>query len=140
MFDRIAYVSRAAGGVGPREVYDIIRSAHNRNGAAGLTGALVFVDGHFVQVLEGERFRLDACLARIAADPRHEALDLRTRSVADHRMFPGEWMALRQRSDIAPGVLDAAGYQPGLPPARFSGAQVEAFVRAACGLTVASLQ
>jgi hypothetical protein len=138
MFDRICYVSRAAAGVGAREVYDIIRSAHNRNGASGLTGALVFVDGCFVQVLEGERFRLDACFERIAADPRHEALELRSRCVADQRMFPGEWMALRQRGDIAAGVLDTAGYEPGLPAARFSGAQVEAFVRAACGLTVSA--
>lgn len=132
MFDRIVYVSRAAPGVGPRDVYDIIRAAHNRNGVAGLTGGLLFLDGHFVQVLEGERHRLDERLARIVADPRHEALDLRLRATAEQRLFPGEWMALRQRADIDEALLAQHGYQPGLPGTRFDGASVEALVLACC--------
>jgi hypothetical protein len=135
MFERIAYVSRAADGLAAREVYDIIRSAHNRNGASGLTGGLVVLDGWFIQVLEGEPFRVDACFARIAVDPRHRDVDVRSRVRVERRMFPGEWMALRQAGDISDDVLRACGYAPGLPTAHFDGARVEAFVRACCDAT-----
>ncbi len=138
MFERIAYVSRAAPGVGPREVYDIIRAAHNRNGALGLTGALVVLDGHFLQVLEGEPFRVDACFGRIAADPRHLALEVRARRRCEQRLFPGEWMALREQAQIEPGLLAAWGYEAGLPAARFDGDRLEAFVQACCGLAEAA--
>jgi hypothetical protein len=136
MFERIAYVSRAAGGIGTREVYDIIRRAHNRNGAAGLTGALLFLDGCFVQVLEGERFRLDDCLARIAADARHHGLELRLRASTEQRLFEHDWMALRLPEQVPEGVLAAFDYAPGLPAARFDGARTVAFVRACCGVGV----
>ncbi len=134
MFERIAYVSRAAPGVGAREVFDIIRAAHNRNGALGLTGALVVLDGHFLQVLEGEPFRVDACFRRIAADPRHVALELRARRQHEQRLFPGEWMALRQQAQIEPGLLQRWGYEAGLPATRFDADRLEAFMLACCGL------
>ena len=49
-------------------VYDNIRVAHNRNSECNLTGALLFLDGYFVQVLEGEPLRVQERFAIIAAD------------------------------------------------------------------------
>ena len=82
MLERIVYVSRAAAGVGDREVYRIIRCAHARNGADGLTGALIFLDGWFAQLLEGPPAAVGRAFAPIAADPRHHALSLRVRAAA----------------------------------------------------------
>jgi hypothetical protein len=98
----------------------------------------VYLDRHFIQVLEGERFRLEACLARIAADPRHDALQVRCRVRAEQRLFPHEWMALRQADEISPEVLAGFGYRPGLPAGAFAPGDVEAFVLACCtGVRVA---
>lgn len=132
MFERIVYVSRAAPGIGAAQTYDIIRHAHNRNQARGLTGALLLLDGWFVQVLEGEPFRLRPCFERIERDPRHEALSLRARLHAPQRLFPGDWMALRMGQDLPPGLLQQFGYEAGLPARRFDGERLQALVLACC--------
>ena len=67
--ERLVYVSRAAPGLDTTEVYAIIRHAHAGNAVSGVTGALVFLDGWFVQLLEGPAAALDARLASIRRDP-----------------------------------------------------------------------
>lgn len=59
-------------------VYDIIRVSHNRNSKHQLTGTLIFIDGYFLQVLEGHRHYLRERFAIIAADPRHTDVAHRT--------------------------------------------------------------
>jgi hypothetical protein len=132
MFERIVYVSRAVPGIGAAQTYDIIRHAHNRNQARGLTGALLLLDGWFVQALEGEPFRLQPCFERIARDPRHEALSLRLQVQAEQRLFPDQWMALRLGQDLPPGLLQQWDYEPGLPAARFDGLRLQALLQACC--------
>lgn len=132
MFERLVYVSRAARGITARDCYDIIRVAHNRNSQFGLTGALLFLDGHFVQVLEGDRFRMHERFRVIAADPRHTEVDLRQTLATDTLLFAGDWMALRSSAEIDPAVKARFGYQPGLPAALFSGARIVEFVQACC--------
>jgi len=132
VYEQLVYVSRAAHGVGPRDCHDIIRTAHNRNRALGLTGGLLLVDGWFVQVLEGERRQLQARFAIIERDPRHSAIQLRGRRPSDRLHFAGDWMALRGRDDLPPGLLDQLGYQPGLPAAQFDADRLVALVQACC--------
>lgn len=133
MFERLVYVSQAAPGVGARDAYDIIRIAHNRNSQAGLTGALVFIDGQFVQVLEGDRYHLQQRYAKIAIDPRHVDIQLRECVAIAERMFPSDWMALRLGDGVPPDVLQSFGYERGFPSARFPPERLVAFVRACCG-------
>jgi len=135
MLERIVYVSRIAPGVGAQHTYDIVRSSHNRNSALGLTGGLLLLDGHFVQVLEGDRLRVRERYAAIARDPRHTQLELRQSVPTERPLFPGEWMALRHEADIGVDLRAAFGYRPGLPAAVFDGERIAAFVRAACAAT-----
>jgi hypothetical protein len=132
MFERLVYVSEAAPGVGAHDAYDIIRIAHNRNSQAGLTGALVFIDGHFVQVLEGDSFHLRQRFAKIAADPRHVKVQVRECVAIADRIFPRDWMALRQGEGVPPDVRRSFGYEPGFPPSAFPPDRLIAFVRACC--------
>jgi Sensors of blue-light using FAD len=132
MQHRIVYVSRATPGVTLRDCYDIIRTAHNRNSRLGLTGALLYLDGWFIQVLEGWSGAVHSRYEAIRRDPRHTALELRLDSPVDGLMFPGDWMALRGDQDIGAEVRQAHGYLPGLPADQFSPAQVLAFVRDCC--------
>lgn len=139
MIERVVYVSRAAPGIGAREVYDIIRRALNRNGQLGLTGALLFADGTFAQVLEGEGWRVRERLARIMADPRHLDIDVRLQAAVAARAFPQDWMALRLSEDLDPELLQRWGYVAGLPAACFDGPRVLQFVQACCGATLAGV-
>lgn len=68
----IAYVSRAAAPVDSNELSALEDEARRNNRATGITGLLVFDAGHYVQVLEGPADAVDATLARIREDPRHE--------------------------------------------------------------------
>ena len=75
MLERMIYVSQAAPGIGSGEVYGIIREAHARNAAAGISGALIFMHGRFAQVLEGTAPAARAVWNAILADPRHADVD-----------------------------------------------------------------
>jgi hypothetical protein len=133
MHERIVYVSQVAPGIGARDAYDIIRVAHNRNSRFGLTGALILVDGHFLQVLEGDGFRLRERYARIATDPRHTGVELRQSRSIQELSFVGEWMALRHDGEVDQATRDAHGYVPGFPVDRFDGERLVAFALACCG-------
>ena len=132
MLERIVYVSRAAPGMTLQAVFHIIRAAHARNGRDGISGALVFLDGCFAQVLEGPAAQLAAAFARIRRDPRHGALGLRTRERALCRLFPGQALALRSRACLDPGLLYAFGYRAGFPVERFPADVLVEFVVRAC--------
>jgi hypothetical protein len=133
MLERIVQVSRAAAGLRVEGVYGIIRTAHASNTLAGLTGGLIFLDGWFAQVLEGAPGPgLDACLARIVRDRRHQAIERRSRERALCRLFPDQALALRTRACIDPGLLEAFGWRPGFPVADFPADVLVEFVVQAC--------
>jgi hypothetical protein len=115
MHERIVYVSRAGGTMGLAELYAIIRAAHARNGADGISGALIFLDGWFAQLIEGPAAAVQACYGRIGRDPRHHAVDLRLRERAHCPLLPDQSMALRTQACLDPGLLEAFGYRPGFP-------------------------
>ena len=132
MFERVIYVSRATPGVDAGSVYDIIRVSHNRNSRFGLTGALIFLDGYFLQVLEGDGFQVRDRFSVIAADPRHTDVVLRQSARMPHLTFATEWMALRQGVDILQATKQAFGYAPGFPADRFDADKLAAFTLACC--------
>lgn len=117
MLERIVYVSRAAPGAGWPDLCRIIRAAHRHNPGLEVTGALLALDGWFAQALEGPRAAVGAVFARLAADRRHRAIELRLREPAHCRLFPGQAMALRTRSGLDEALLAEFGYRPGFPAA-----------------------
>lgn len=132
MNERIVYVSRAAPGIVERDAYDIIRVSHNRNSRFGLTGALILLDGYFLQVLEGDAHRLRERYQRIVADPRHSHIVKRQAITTSRRCFPTEWMALRHGDAVSEATRRAFDYAPGYPQARFDGERLVAFALACC--------
>ncbi|TWU58167.1 BLUF domain-containing protein [Rubripirellula reticaptiva] len=128
MYQRILYTSRATDGITLRNVYDVIRVSHNRNSDSGLTGALLFLDGFFIQVLEGAPYAVDERYKRIAADDRHCELELRIKESTSELLFPSEWMALKDDSTIDRKMLSSQCYEPGMPSTRFNPQQVLDFL------------
>lgn len=95
MLETVTYVSRArlSGRPGMREVERIVDASRRNNPGAGITGGLIFTELHFAQVLEGKADVLDALLARIAADPRHDNMAIVERRAIEGRRFAGWAMA-----------------------------------------------
>ncbi|MDF2495479.1 BLUF domain-containing protein [Sphingomonas sp.] len=57
-------------------VNDIVAVARARNAALEVTGALMFVETHFAQVLEGSADAVATLMDSIRADPRHTRVTL----------------------------------------------------------------
>jgi hypothetical protein len=132
MLERIVYVSRAAPAAGWPDLCGIIRAAHRHNPGLEVTGALVALDGWFAQALEGPCAAVGAVFARLAADRRHRAIELRRREPALCRLFPGQAMALRTRSGLDDRLLAEFGYRPGFPVADFPADSLLEFLVGAC--------
>ena len=70
---RIVYRSRSRISHDDAPALDaIFRVSVRNNRRDGITGCLALPDGHFVQVLEGRKDRVDRLMERIRADDRHE--------------------------------------------------------------------
>ncbi len=71
------------------EIQNILLVARRNNRAAGVTGALLFTHGCFVQALEGQRDELEAIFERIQCDERHRDVTVLAFESVLERAFPG---------------------------------------------------
>jgi hypothetical protein len=55
---------------------DIVEVARSRNPILNVTGALLFTETHFAQVLEGPAASLEMLMKSILADDRHQRVDV----------------------------------------------------------------
>ena len=91
------------------EIDRILATARRRNAEVSVTGAMLFNEDWFVQLLEGDKGAVHATFDRIAADTRHEEVEiLFDRSTADRRFpewsmaFVGDAEAIRKRFADSP--------------------------------------
>lgn len=102
MLIRLIYVSQAVGPQTGSFTDSILRKAHAWNTQNDITGVLCEGQGVFLQALEGERSQVTSLYARIAADPRHNNLELIHCEGITERRY-GEWsMAHVNLSDVDP--------------------------------------
>jgi hypothetical protein len=87
------YSSGAAAGLGIPELEGMLAESRIRNKAHGITGVLVFVDGAFLQILEGEKDDVLELMARIERDPRHHDVKVFSEQEVDERAFASWSMA-----------------------------------------------
>lgn len=71
---RIIYSSASSTPMQLDDLEDILEQAQANNPAQRITGALVYADGFFLQILEGEKTRVEDLMQIIAKDLRHEHL------------------------------------------------------------------
>ena len=72
------------------ELGRLFTAARSHNKQHGITGALLLLDDCFVQTLEGDEAEVQALLARIRADSRHDSLEVLETGLVDRRVF-GRW-------------------------------------------------
>lgn len=68
----------------------ILETSRVNNAALGITGILLFENGSFFQILEGEADVIDELYQRIRIDPRHHKVSLVFSEPIEERTF-GEW-------------------------------------------------
>lgn len=73
---QIIYSSQSTFPMESDDLEDLLEQARSSNGLQGISGALVYTDGVFLQILEGERVTVQALMAKILRDVRHEAVSI----------------------------------------------------------------
>jgi hypothetical protein len=69
---QLIYVSDKINTFVPRDVNSILSSARKNNEKHGITGLLVELPKHFIQILEGNQGRVKQTFNRISHDSRHQ--------------------------------------------------------------------
>ena len=96
---QLIYTSEAKNNFSPGELQNLLLTARRNNDRDAITGMLLYEDGTFLQVLEGENDVIESTYQRIAADKRHHKIMLIARFEIDHRSF----------HDWEMGFFDASG-------------------------------
>lgn len=76
MLIRLIYASTATGSVDMTDLQQILSKAQTHNPSDDLTGVLAFNSKIFLQVLEGNRDKVNALYSRIMKDPRHNKVTM----------------------------------------------------------------
>jgi hypothetical protein len=84
------YSSAATTEFAEHEIPELLEKTRAGNAALGITGMLLYTEGSFFQVLEGEPKRVDAVYQKISRDARHKHVTLIIREPIPARRF-GEW-------------------------------------------------
>lgn len=93
MLTQLVYKSVATERMPKSKLYKILVQARGNNRLAEITGLLVFVDGTFLQVLEGAPEAVAKILKKITADPRHKDIKVIYEASVEERTFPAWQMA-----------------------------------------------
>jgi hypothetical protein len=104
MLVRLLYVSQPAGPVTTTITTLILEKSNTHNKKENITGVLCQGSGLWMQVLEGERSKVNLLYARIMTDRNHRNVELLSMEEITHRRF-GQWsMALVYLSKDDPMV------------------------------------
>ena len=107
---RIVYVSAATRLLDQSALLSLMDQARGKNQRLGITGMLLYRDGNFIQLLEGEEAAVKAVYRSITADPRHTGIILLLEEGTDCRLFADWSMGFGDLSD--PEVQAKPGFSP----------------------------
>ena len=83
-------VSSAAKPFSKTDLLDLLVKAREKNARLGITGILLYKDGNFMQLIEGEEQAVQDLIHLIEYDTRHRGLLILSRNTIAQRSFP-EW-------------------------------------------------
>jgi len=95
---QLLYVSNAVELMSRQELEVLLDQAKANNKALNITGMLVYHDGTFIQILEGEEQQVKSLFEEVKKDPRHDNVILIEEMPVQKRAFASWDMAFRQLS------------------------------------------
>jgi hypothetical protein len=87
---QMIYSSESATPMQVDELEEMLEQARSSNAEKGITGALIYVDGVFLQILEGDMETVQALMEKIAKDFRHETVTVLKQGPVDAAAF-SDW-------------------------------------------------
>jgi hypothetical protein len=87
---------------------ELLEKSRKNNAKLGITGMLLYKDGEFMQVLEGEEKAVRSLSKRIAEDPRHTNFIILMDRVCTQREFPDWSMGFTNLDELT--AQDVPGY------------------------------
>ncbi|GAA1643034.1 BLUF domain-containing protein [Microbacterium flavum] len=105
----VVYCSTATRAFSGAELAGLLTVSRANNEAQDITGLLLYRDREFIQILEGQRDAVDALMAKISADPRHEDVRVLLREPLHARRFAAWTMGYQPL--VAPTPDEQEGYR-----------------------------
>ena len=84
------YCSASTHAFSPSDLAFLLTQCRQNNSKAGLTGMLLYSDGTFFQVLEGDRAAVEALLEKLPKDKRHDRITKIVLEPIEERAF-AQW-------------------------------------------------
>ena len=81
------YSSVASADFREDDLPELLKKSRNANAAVGITGMLAYINGNFLQIIEGTETSIDHLLATISKDPRHKRIFVFVREPIATRSF-----------------------------------------------------
>lgn len=100
---QLAYVSQETSANTTASLDDILHQARERNKKHNVTGFLLYCEGSFFQVLEGEQGNVDAIYSSIVRDVRHASVTQLLYRNIEQRLFEN-WSMAFERYDTSSEV------------------------------------
>lgn len=86
----LIYLSTSVQLLSDQEIHALLEKARARNASNNITGVLLYHEGNFIQLLEGDTKDVDSTYERIGHDPSHKNLIVIAEGDLDQRNF-GTW-------------------------------------------------
>jgi len=83
----ISYVSTAISDLNQDEVAELLEQTEIRNNNEGVNGLLIYSDGNFFEVIEGEETKIKNLFKNIKEDPRHRNIMIVFEKEIDQPLF-----------------------------------------------------
>ncbi|EGV32231.1 diguanylate cyclase/phosphodiesterase with PAS/PAC sensor(s) [Thiorhodococcus drewsii AZ1] len=106
----VLYVSLATQPMSQDALMDLLGFARETNRAQGITGFLLYLNGSFMQMIEGSYPRIQRLMERIEADPRHRNVTRLYEGRIDKRIFSDWSMGFRNMDHLDQG-FDYRGWR-----------------------------
>ena len=107
---RLIYTSKATN---PSSLQDILAESIAWNRSHALTGGLVFLQGTYLQYLEGDRSDVEEIFSQLVNDPRHTGVKVLERRAVTKRMFASWSMAVLDWNSETTAIFQS--FSPGHP-------------------------
>ncbi len=100
---QLTYRSKALPDITPKQVQDIIAIATAFNSSNEISGCLIFDNGYFVQILEGDEEKVTQLYLKIKLDKRHSHLEVLSKGWSSKRVFDDWGMGYLEMEDVKIG-------------------------------------
>lgn len=106
---QLVYISKAVDDISYTDIEDILKVSRANNARDAITGLLIFRDGYFLQLLEGQEELVRATVAKIIEDDRNYKVFVMLETTGSSRLFE-DWSMAFYDGDLShhetPPLLD----------------------------------